>query len=117
MKLRRRRRWKTLWMRIVRLALALSADWKEFAFLQEEPEMEDENPIVVNATHTIEHPGKYIVTLNGVDLDPGSVFLNGEEVLTVYGRHVDASVTVYAITGDTIEVVGSEHHVMKVEYA
>lgn len=70
----------------------------------------------INATKTIESSGKYVVALSG-RMIPGEVYVNGELIFSFYTDEGDATVLLYLMKGDSVQVVGAEHSIRKVEYA
>ncbi len=69
----------------------------------------------INSTTVIESTGKYVVALSG-RMIPGEVYVNGDLFFTFYTDEGDATVLLYLLEKDEVQIVGAEHSVRKIEY-
>lgn len=103
--------------KIAHLARVLYGESKDLLFEDDEEELKvtENKPEIVNSISTIESTGKYIVGLRGI-MTPGEVFVNGDLKATAYGEDVDVTLCFYLVKGDSIEINGAPHTILKVEY-
>lgn len=95
---------------------ALFAEARDFLTEEDLPEKVVTKMPDVTKRHEIESTGRWVIALSG-RMIPGEIYVNGELIFSFYTDEGDATVLLYLMKGDSVQVVGAEHSIRKVEYA